>query len=101
MNPDPGETRDRFLEGWDQSSIELDGEHASASRRERHGKRPEAGTDLHDVVSWSDVGVGGDRAGEVGIDQKVLTERPRGLDPVASREISDRPGAESAGGHAR
>jgi hypothetical protein len=49
------------------------------------------------MVPWSDLGVGGDRAREVGIDQEVLTERPRGPDPVARRQLSDRPDAEPTG----
>jgi hypothetical protein len=49
------------------------------------------------MVPRPDLGVGGDRAREVGIDQEVLTERPRGPDPVPRRQLSDRPDAEPSG----
>jgi hypothetical protein len=97
---DPCETRDRLLQGGDQTSIELNGEHAGAGRRERHREGPEPGADLDDVVGRPDLGVGRDRAGEVGVDQEVLAERSRGPDRVTSREVPDRPGAEPAGGDA-
>jgi hypothetical protein len=91
--------REHLPECGKKLAIEFDREHVVDGGRERHGERSESRADLDNVVPPANEIR--DRAREVRIDQKVLTERPGRPDAVSTRERSNRPGAEAVGGAAR
>jgi hypothetical protein len=74
--------RAHLLEGAGEPAVELDREDPASRLGEGNRQRAEAGTDLQDRVVRTDARIGDDRAGEVGIDEEVLAERPGRGDPV-------------------
>ena len=85
------------IERW----IHLDGEHLGAGLGERSRERAEAGADLDHAIAGTDAGIGRDRAGEVRIDQEMLSERSLRPDAVPLGERTQRASAERAGRSSR
>ncbi len=90
LEPDVRVRLEHLAERRDDGPVELDREDLRPRRGERNGERSEARADLEDAIAPADLGEGGDPAGEVRVDEEVLTERGRGADVVALGELPDR-----------
>jgi non-ribosomal peptide synthetase component F len=90
------DTGRHLAERREQRSVELDRADARARLRERQRERAHPGSDLDDAIAGTGTRLGGDRPGQVRVDQEVLTERFGWLDAVARGQLADGSGPEAA-----
>jgi hypothetical protein len=90
------DTRRHLTERGQYRPVELDRADTRARLRERQRERAHPGSDLDDAIAWTGTRLGGDRPGQVRVDQEVLTERFGWLDAVARGQLADGSGPEAA-----
>ncbi len=81
--------RGEFANRRDGARVDFDGGQGGRFRGKQRAREPaRARTDLHDMTAIERAGLPGDRGRQVKIEQKMLTERPFGIEPVPREDIA-------------
>ncbi len=84
-------------EHGNQVAIEFDGNDCRIGLSQRQRQRTESGADLDNMITGTDAGKADDLVDRSGITEKVLAQRPAGIDAMSIEERSDRGPGETGG----